>query len=70
LRRIRYLHYGLAAVLALAGAKLVVTDWVHVHPLISVLAIALCIGLAVAASLLKRNGEPALDEPSASKRTT
>lgn len=69
LKRMRYLHYGLAAVLALAGIKLVVADWVHVHPLISVLAIALCIGCAVAASLLKRNGEAALDEPSVSKPT-
>lgn len=55
LKRIRYLHYGLAAVLALAGIKLIVHDWLHVHPLVAVLAIVACIGVAVLASMIKRD---------------
>lgn len=36
LRRLRYLHYGLAAVLAFAGVKMLAHDWVEIPPLISV----------------------------------
>jgi tellurite resistance protein TerC len=52
---LRYLHYGLAAVLAFAGLKMIVPDtWVHVSPLASVAIIAVCIGVSVAASLRAR----------------
>ncbi|HYI01498.1 TerC/Alx family metal homeostasis membrane protein [Hyalangium sp.] len=52
---LRYLHYGLAAVLAFAGLKMVVPDtWVHIPPLVSVAIILACIGVAVAASLRYR----------------
>ena len=52
---LRYLHYGLSAVLAFAGLKMIVPDqWVHVPPLISALVILVCIGAAVAASLWSR----------------
>ena len=36
LEKVRYLHYGLAAVLAFAGFKLVTHDWIHVPPMLSV----------------------------------
>jgi tellurite resistance protein TerC len=53
---LRYLHYGLAAVLAFAGLKMIVPDtWVHVPPLASVAIIVACIGVAVAASLRARS---------------
>jgi tellurite resistance protein TerC len=53
---LRYLHYGLAAVLAFAGLKMIVPDtWVHVPPLISVAVIIVSIGIAVAASLRARS---------------
>jgi tellurite resistance protein TerC len=53
---LRYLHYGLAAVLAFAGLKMIVPDtWVHVPPLASVAIIVVCIGVAVAASLIARS---------------
>jgi tellurite resistance protein TerC len=56
---LRYLHYGLAAVLAFAGLKMVVPDaWFHVPPLASVAIILVCIGLAVAASLRARARRP------------
>jgi tellurite resistance protein TerC len=52
---LRYLHYGLAAVLAFAGLKMVVPDrWIHVSPLVSVAIIIACIGTAVVASLWAR----------------
>jgi tellurite resistance protein TerC len=53
---LRYLHYGLAAVLAFAGLKMIIPDsWVHVPPLVSVAIIVACIGLSVAASLRARS---------------
>ena len=48
---LRYLQYGLAAVLALAGIKLVVSEWISIPPLLSVGIIAACIAAAVLASL-------------------
>ena len=48
---LRYLHYGLAGVLAFAALKLICAEWVHVPPLLSVGFIAAMIGAAVWASL-------------------
>jgi predicted tellurium resistance membrane protein TerC len=49
---LRYLHVGLAAVLAFAGGKMLAAPWLHVPPLASVAIVALCIGVAVIASVL------------------
>jgi tellurite resistance protein TerC len=52
---LRYLHYGLAAVLAFAGLKMVVPDSVvHVPPLASAAIIVVCIGVSVIVSLRAR----------------
>jgi tellurite resistance protein TerC len=51
---LRYIHWGVAAVLALAAVKMVVSKWVHIPPLLAVGLIVLCIGVSVAASLLHR----------------
>jgi tellurite resistance protein TerC len=51
---LRYLHWGLAAVLAFAGFKMIASDWVHVSPLLSVAIIVVCIGLSVWWSLRAR----------------
>ncbi|WNG40857.1 TerC/Alx family metal homeostasis membrane protein [Archangium violaceum] len=51
---LRYLHWGLAAVLAFAGFKMIASDWVHVAPLLSVAIIVVCIGLSVWWSLRAR----------------
>ena len=67
LRGLRYLHYGLAAVLAFAGAKMLLASWVKIHPLLSVCVIATCIGIAIAASLAASRREarqPGLAPPS------
>ncbi len=52
---LRYLHYGLSAILAFAGMKMIVPDtWLHVPPLVSVAIILGCLGTSVAASLRSR----------------
>lgn len=56
---LRYLHYGLAAVLGFAGAKLLTSQWFHVPPLVSVLVIAGCVGVAVVASVIATRRERA-----------
>jgi len=53
LSRLRFLHYGLAAVLAFAGLKMLLADWIEVSPLISLAVIAVLLGVTIAASLLR-----------------
>jgi tellurite resistance protein TerC len=48
---LRYLKYGLSAVLAFAGAKMLAASWIKISPIVSVLVIALVIGVAAGASL-------------------
>lgn len=48
---LRYLRYGLAAVLGFAGAKLLLVTWIKIPPLASVAVIAVCIAVAVLASI-------------------
>jgi tellurite resistance protein TerC len=48
---LRYLRFGLAAVLAFAGTKLIVAKWLAIPPLVSVAAIAVMIGAAVVFSV-------------------
>ena len=48
--QLRYLHYGLAGVLAFAGLKMVLEPWLHVPPLLSVAIIVTLIGVSVWAS--------------------
>jgi tellurite resistance protein TerC len=52
LEKLRYLKFGLVAVLGFAGVKLLATPWVHVAPLVSVSVIAGVIGAVVIASLV------------------
>lgn len=51
LEKVRYLHYGLAAVLAFAGFKLVTNDWFHIPPLLSVGIIVGVLGTTIVLSL-------------------
>jgi tellurite resistance protein TerC len=48
---LRYLKYGLAAVLGFAGAKLLLASWIKIPPLVSVGIIVVCITLSVIASI-------------------
>jgi tellurite resistance protein TerC len=59
LSKLRFLHYGLAAVLAFAALKMLLADWIDVSPLISLAIIAALLGVTIAVSLLR----PATSEP-------
>ncbi len=60
---LRYLHWGLAAVLAFAGLKMILAKWVKLPPLVSVGIIIMCIGVAVWASLRAKARETQRQEP-------
>jgi tellurite resistance protein TerC len=47
----RYLHYGLAGILAFAGIKLTFSRWIHISPIHSVVIIIVMLAVAVCASL-------------------
>lgn len=75
---LRYLRFGLAAVLAFAGGKLLAASWIELSPLGSVAIIATCIAISVIASLgatrrdrrvaaSVRLSRPRLHEPQASE---
>jgi len=51
LGQLRYLKYGLSAVLAFAGAKMLAAPWITISPTVSVSVIVLVIGIAAGASL-------------------
>jgi tellurite resistance protein TerC len=70
---LRYLHWGLAAVLAFAGLKMVLAEWLEVPPLLSVAIIVACLGLSVWASLYARKkdarrGAPRDERPHGGRR--
>jgi tellurite resistance protein TerC len=54
---LRYLKYGLSAVIAFAGAKMLAAPWVVITPLASVGVIAVVIGVAVVASVVATRRE-------------
>ncbi len=60
---LRYLRFGLAAVLGLAGGKMLASEWLKVPPLLAIGLIVLCIGSSVAASLLADRREHAGKRP-------
>ena len=64
LAKLRYLRFGLAGVLAFAGAKMLASSWIVITPFVSVALIAAMIGGAVVASLVAtrrdRQREPSL----------
>jgi tellurite resistance protein TerC len=52
LSKLRFLHLGLAAILAFAAAKILLADWLTIGPLTSLAIIAALLALTIAASLL------------------
>ena len=54
LDRLRYLRYGLAAVLVFTGAKMIGSEWVHISPGVSVGIIGLVLGVTIAVSMWPR----------------
>ena len=60
---LEYLHYGLAGVLAFAGIKLMIADWIHIPAPLSIGIIAVVIGAAVWASVHARRGRHETQAP-------
>jgi tellurite resistance protein TerC len=54
LRQVRYLSYGLAAILAFAGVKMLLPHWLEIPPVLSVTIIVVLLGVTVLASLWPR----------------
>lgn len=57
---LRYLKYGLAAVIAFAGVKMLCASWIVISPLASVTIIAVILGIAVGASVMARRRDRSL----------
>ena len=53
-RGLKYVHFGLAAILGFAGIKMLIASWVKFPPLVSVLIILAMMAIAVIASLRVR----------------
>jgi tellurite resistance protein TerC len=52
LEKLRFLHYGLAAVLAFAAVKMLAAAWLEIGPLLSLAVIVALLGATIAISLL------------------
>ncbi len=59
LNKLRFLHYGLAAVLGFAAAKMLLAHWVQVGPITSLLVIVSMLAVTVLLSLLIREPQSA-----------
>lgn len=55
---LRFLHFGLAAILAFAAIKIMLSNWLHIHPLLSVAIIIILVGGSVFASLPAGKSRP------------
>jgi tellurite resistance protein TerC len=58
LATLRFLHFGLAAVLAFAAIKMLTVNWVEIDPMTSLAVIAVLLGLTIAISLIFRKPLP------------
>jgi tellurite resistance protein TerC len=58
LERLRYLHYGLAVVLAFAALKMLAASWIEIGPMTSLAIIIAVIGITVVLSLLIKKPIP------------
>ena len=58
LTRLRFLHYGLAAVLAFAAIKMLASRWIEIGPVASLLVILGLLALTVSASLYAPGNQP------------
>ena len=57
LHGLRYLRFGLSAVLAFAGIKMLIASWMKFPPIVSVAVIASCIAIAIGASVMAARRE-------------
>jgi tellurite resistance protein TerC len=61
--RLRFLHFGLAAVLAFAAVKMLISARVEIGPILSLLVIAVLLAITIAASLVFAKPKPQLETP-------
>ncbi len=67
LDRLRYLHYGLAAILAFAALKMLASHWIDVPVTLSLVVIAVVLAVCALASVIGRpNNRPATQQRSRS----
>jgi len=59
LAKLRFLHYGLAAVLAFAAVKMLSGHWIEIGPLLSLGVIVVLLGITITASLVIKPSSPA-----------
>jgi len=52
LAKLRFIHYGLAALLAFAAVKMLISAWVEIGPLVSLAVIAGLLAVTIGASLV------------------
>jgi tellurite resistance protein TerC len=52
LTKLRFLHYGLAAVLAFAALKMLAAHWLDIGPLSSLATVLVILGITIALSLI------------------
>jgi tellurite resistance protein TerC len=57
LAKLRYLHYGLAGVLAFAALKMLSAHWFEVGPLLSLAVIVIILGFTITLSLLQKENK-------------
>ncbi|HTV07440.1 MAG TPA: TerC/Alx family metal homeostasis membrane protein [Candidatus Aquilonibacter sp.] len=65
LARLRFLHYGLAAVLAFAAVKMLISSWMEIGPVLSLIVIAVLVGITVVVSMIF----PKVPDPELEPRT-
>lgn len=63
LARLRFLHFGLAAVLAFAALKMLISARVEIGPIVSLLVIAVLLAITITASLIFAKPQPPLEAP-------
>ncbi|HEX5282621.1 MAG TPA: TerC/Alx family metal homeostasis membrane protein [Bryocella sp.] len=63
LARLRFLHFGLAAVLAFAAIKMLISSRIEIGPILSLLVIAILLAITIAASLIFAKPQPQLESP-------
>jgi tellurite resistance protein TerC len=63
LARLRFLHFGLAAVLSFAALKMLLAQWIEVGPMLSLLVIAVLLGITITLSLIFAKPRPELEAP-------
>src|SRR5580765_254033 len=54
LTQLRFLHYGLAAVLAFAAVKMLIAKWVEIGPMLSLAVVVGMLAVTIAVSLVWR----------------